>query len=60
VQGEASLYLAVGDFGRATQTLNRVENYYLLRRSPPPAALEVQHAWLLYNTGDETLLYPVL
>ena len=60
VQGEASLYLAVGDFGRATQTLNRVENYYLLRRSAPPAGLEVQHAWLLYNTGNESLLYPVL
>jgi tetratricopeptide (TPR) repeat protein len=60
VQGEASLYLALGDYGRATQTLNRVENFYLLRRSAPPAGLETQHAWLLYNTGNETLLYPVL
>ena len=60
VQGEASLYVAVGDFGRATQTLNRVENFYMLRRSSPPAGLETQHAWLLYNTGNETLLYPAL
>jgi tetratricopeptide (TPR) repeat protein len=60
VQGEASLYLAVGDLGRGTQTLNRVESFYLLRRSPPPAGLETQHAWLLYNTGNETLLYQVL
>jgi tetratricopeptide (TPR) repeat protein len=60
VQGEASLYLAVGDYGRATRTLNRVENFYLLRRSAPPAGLETQHAWLLYNMGNETLLYPVL
>jgi tetratricopeptide (TPR) repeat protein len=60
VQGEASLYLAVGDLGRATQTLNRVESFYLLRRSAPPAGLETQHAWLLYNTGNETLLYAVL
>jgi len=60
VQGEASLYLAVGDLGRATQSLNRVESFYLLRRIPPPAALEVQHAWLLYNTGNEALLYPVM
>jgi len=60
VQGEASLYLALGDYGRATQTLNRVENFYLLRRSAPPAGLETQHAWLLYNTGNEMLLYPVL
>ncbi len=60
VQGEASLYFAVGDFGRATSALNRVESFYLLRRSPPPAGLEVQHAWLLYNTGNEGLLYPVM
>jgi tetratricopeptide (TPR) repeat protein len=60
VQGEASLYLTLGDFGQATRTLNRVENFYLLRRSAPPAGLETQHAWLLYNTGNEALLYPVL
>jgi len=60
VQGEASLYFAVGDFARATEALNRVDNFYLLRRSPLPAGLEVQHAWLLYNTGNERLLYPVL
>jgi tetratricopeptide (TPR) repeat protein len=60
VQGEASLFIAVGDIGRATQTLNRVESFYLLRRSAPPGGLEVQHAWLLYNAGDERSLYPVL
>ena len=33
VQGVASLYVAVGDSARATEYLNRVENYYLLHRS---------------------------
>ncbi len=60
VQGVASLYVAVGDSARATDYLNRVEDYYLLHRSPAPAGLEVQHAWLLYNTKDDIGLYPVL
>jgi tetratricopeptide (TPR) repeat protein len=60
VQGEASLYLATGDLPRATQDLNRVENFYLLRRTPAPPAMEVQHAWLLYNAGEDHALYPVL
>jgi tetratricopeptide (TPR) repeat protein len=60
VQGIASLYVAVGDSVHATDYLNRVEDYYLLHRSPAPAGLEVQHAWLLYNTKDDVGLYPVL
>jgi tetratricopeptide (TPR) repeat protein len=60
VQGEASLYVAIGDMPHATFYLNRVENFYLLRRTPAPAGMEVQHAWLLYNVGDDHSLYPVL
>jgi tetratricopeptide (TPR) repeat protein len=59
-QGVASLYYAVGDLPRATAYLNRVQDFYLLRRAPVPAGLEVQHAWLLYNVGDDHGLYPVL
>jgi tetratricopeptide (TPR) repeat protein len=60
VQGEASLYAARGDVQRATEYLSRVENYYLLQRTAAPAGIEVQHAWLLFNTGDERTLYTVL
>jgi tetratricopeptide (TPR) repeat protein len=60
VQGEASLYAARGDVQRATEYMSRVENYYLLQRTAAPAGIEVQHAWLLYNTGDERTLYTVL
>ncbi len=60
VQGIASLYVAVGDTARAQAYLNRVENYYLLHRANAPAALEIQHAWLLYNLHDAVALYPVL
>ena len=59
-QAEASLYFSLGDLPHATEYLNRVENFYLLRRTSAPAALEVQHAWLLYNIGDDTALYAVL
>jgi len=60
VQGLASLYLAVNDTPHATYYLNRVEDFYVLHRTPAPAALEVQHVWLLYNTRDDAGLYPVL
>jgi thioredoxin-like negative regulator of GroEL len=60
VQAEASLYAASGDVARATEYMNRVENYYLLRRVQPPAGIVVQDAWLLYNTGNDHGLYPVL
>jgi tetratricopeptide (TPR) repeat protein len=59
-QGEVSLYVAVGDLPHALEYLNRVEDFYLLRRAMPPAGMEVQHAWLLYNLKDDHALYPVL
>ena len=60
VQGIASLYFAVGDAPHATLYLHRVENYLLVHRTPVPANLEVQHAWLLYNLKDDVALYPLL
>jgi tetratricopeptide (TPR) repeat protein len=60
VQGEASVYAASGDIPHATECVHRVENYYLLRRTPAPAGIEVQNAWLLYNSRDDHALYPVL
>lgn len=60
VQGVASIYVAVGDVPQAISYLNRVEEFYLLRRALAPAGLEVQHAWLLFNLGSDQALYPVL
>ena len=59
-QGEASLYLSLGDTAQATEYLNRVENFYLLHRGNAPSGLELQHGWLLYNLGNDKELYPVL
>jgi len=60
VQGIASLYVAVGDVQHAMAYLNRVEEFYAVRRTLAPSRLEVQHAWLLYNLQDDPALYPVL
>jgi len=59
-QGEASLYLSLGDTAQATEYLNRVENFYLLHRGNAPSGLELQHAWLLFNLGNDKELYSVL
>ena len=60
MQALASLYVVSGDIPHAMEYLNRVENYYLVRRAVPPAGIQVQDAWLLFNTGDDHRLYPVL
>ncbi len=60
VQAIASLYVAVGDEPHANAYVHRVETFYLLHRAAVPAALEIQHAWLLYNLHSDATLYPVL
>ena len=60
VQGVASLYAAVGDTARAQAYMTRAESFYLTHRGTMPAALEIQHAWLLYNLKDDVALYPVM
>ena len=60
VQTEASLYAATGDIPHAIQYMNRVEAHYAKLKTPPPANIEVQNAWLLYNTGNDRTLYPAL
>ena len=53
VQGEATLYAALGNTSIALEYMARVDEFYLLRRVAPPAGLEIQHAWLLYNTKND-------
>jgi tetratricopeptide (TPR) repeat protein len=60
VQGVASLYLAVGDTPHAAYYLRRVDNFYLLHPVVLPTAVEIQHAWLLYNARNDAALYPVM
>ena len=60
VQTEASLYAATGDTPHAVQYMNRVEAYYAKLKQLPPANIDIQNAWLLYNIGNDRALYPAL
>lgn len=60
VQTEASVYAAVGDNAHAIECLNRVIGHYNALKVAMPANVEVQNAWLLFNTGNDRGLYPAL
>ncbi len=59
-QSEASAYAANGDMAHAVESMNRVQAYYAKLNQTPPAAVAIQNAWLLYNTGNDRGLYPAL
>ena len=60
VQSEARLYAATGDIDRAALLMSRVHSHYDNLQTEPPASVEIQTAWLLYNTGNDRALYPAL
>jgi tetratricopeptide (TPR) repeat protein len=60
VQLEASLLAATGDTRHAMEYMARVEQHYAKLKTLAPASIEVQNAWLLYNTGSDRALYPAL
>jgi tetratricopeptide (TPR) repeat protein len=60
VQGEASLYAATGDTAHATEYMNRVLVHYRDLKGQPPANIDIQNSWLLFNTGNDRALYPAL
>jgi tetratricopeptide (TPR) repeat protein len=60
VQTEAGLYAAAGDIARAAEFMNRVQAHYAKLHTEPPATVEIQNAWLLFNTGNDRALYPQL
>ncbi|HEV2483896.1 MAG TPA: tetratricopeptide repeat protein, partial [Terracidiphilus sp.] len=60
VQSEASLYAASGDNPHALEYMNRVQAHYIKLKIQPPANIDIQNAWLLYNVGDDRALYSAL
>jgi cellulose synthase operon protein C len=60
LQSEASLYATSGDSVNAMALFNRVQKHYQTLRQEPPADIEVQGAYLLYNAKNDRALYPVL
>lgn len=59
-QSEASLYAGAGDNVNAIAMFNRVQKHYEALRQTPPADVEIQSAYLLYNTFNDRALYPSL
>ncbi len=59
-QSEASLYAGAGDTVNAVAIFNRVQKHYELLHQTPPADVEIQSAYLLYNTFNDRALYPAL
>ena len=60
VETEASLYAAAGDTAHAAEYMNRVLAHYAQLKQPLPSNLDIQNAWLLYNTRNDRALYPWL
>jgi tetratricopeptide (TPR) repeat protein len=59
-QTEAGLYAAAGDIPHAVGYMNRVQAHYARLKIQAPPNIDVQNAWLLYNTGNDRELYPAL
>jgi len=60
MQTEASLYAAAGDNVNAIALFNRVQKHYATLGQQPPADVEIQSAYILYNTFNDRALYPEL
>jgi cellulose synthase operon protein C len=52
-----SVYGALGDAHEATIFLTREQQLYAARHTTPPAGVDIQDAWLLYNNADDAGLY---
>ena len=60
VQTEAGLYASAGDTVNALSLFNRIQKYYQSQGQQPPADVQIQSAYILYNTKNDRPLYPVL
>ena len=57
LQTMGSVYQALGQSQQALVLLNRVQQYYAAQHTAPPVEIDIQNAWLLYNSQDESGLY---
>jgi Tfp pilus assembly protein PilF len=57
LQTMASVYEALGRSREASPYLNRMEQDYAAQSKAPPAEVEIQNAWLLYNGMEDADLY---
>ncbi len=51
------IYNSLGQPQQAAVFLRRVQQHYAEQKTAPPAEIDVQNAWLLYNGGNDAGLY---
>lgn len=56
-QAVAAIYAANGHPQAALGMTERVQDHYRALRTLPPADVQIQNAWLLFNTNDDADLY---
>lgn len=57
LQTVGQMYNSLGQPRQATAFLSRVQQHYAAQHIAPPADVDVQNAWLLYNGQNDTGLY---
>jgi tetratricopeptide (TPR) repeat protein len=57
LQSLGAIYNALGQPQQAMIFMQRVQQHYALQHSAPPADIDIQDAWLLYNGGNDAGLY---
>lgn len=54
LQTMVSVYNQLGQPQQASVFLRRVQQHYAAQHALPPADVDIQNAWLLYNSGNDT------
>ncbi|WP_260704943.1 cellulose synthase subunit BcsC-related outer membrane protein [Edaphobacter flagellatus] len=57
LQAVGAVYNALGQPQQAMVFMQRVQQHYAMRNTAPPADIDIQDAWLLYNGGNDAGLY---
>lgn len=60
LQTVSAVYTSLGQPQEAAVFLRRVQAHYAAQNVAPPADIEIQNAWLLYNGMNDRALYPQL
>ncbi len=57
LQTVGAVYNALGQPQQAMIFVNRVQQHYAMQHAAPPADIDIQDAWLLFNGGNDAGLY---
>ncbi len=57
LQTVGAIYNGLGQPRQAMAFINRVQQHYTAQNAAPPSDIDVQDAWLLFNSGNDAGLY---